>query len=115
MAYTSSQALDRQCPNLTHLHPRTLGIFVLAISQVRGKPALWDWLVTAMAITVPDFALKISWLITTTGRSPPCSWPRTGFKSAQTMSPLNIRAMRRHSILLRPAFVQSLGLIWSTP
>src|SRR5579864_1776917 len=68
----------------------------------------------AMAMTVPDFALKTSSLTTTTGRRPPCSWPRTGFRSAQTISPLNIRAMARHSNPLQPNLAQISGLASST-
>ena len=51
--------------------------------KVRGNPALCGWLVMAMAITVSDLLLNTSWLRIRTGRSPACSRPRAGFKSAQ--------------------------------
>jgi hypothetical protein len=35
------------------------GNFVSESSRVRGKPARWDWLVIATAITVPDLSLKM--------------------------------------------------------
>src|SRR5207245_3810735 len=53
-----------------------------------------SWLVTAMAITVPERLLKVSSLKTTTGRRPACSEPRVGARSAQRMSPLNMAAIR---------------------
>ncbi len=71
-----------------------LGSFVDWISSVSGKPALGWRLVMATAITVPDRSLNTSSLRTATGRRPACSWPRTGLSSAQTTSPLSIRAMR---------------------
>jgi hypothetical protein len=63
------------------------------ISTVSGKPAAGSWLVTATAITVPERSLNTSSLRTTTGRRPACSRPRTRSRSAQTMSPLSIRAI----------------------
>jgi hypothetical protein len=60
----------------------------LSSSSVRGYPARCGWPVIAMAITVPECSLKTSWLMTTTGLRPACSCPFTGFKSAQTISPL---------------------------
>src|SRR3989449_7452593 len=46
----------------------------------------------ATAMTVPERSLNTSWLRTRTGRSPACSRPRTGLRSAQRISPLSIRA-----------------------
>src|SRR5947199_10586819 len=43
-------------------------------------------------MTVPERSLNTSWLRTRTGRSPACSRPRTGLRSAQRISPLSIRA-----------------------
>jgi hypothetical protein len=61
-----------------------LGSFRCGNSKViRGKPALCGWLVMAIAITVSERRLKISWLGTSTGRRPACSRPRSGLKSAQ--------------------------------
>jgi hypothetical protein len=37
----------------------------------------------AIAIAVSDLLLNTSWLRISTGRSPDCSRPLTGFKSAQ--------------------------------
>ena len=42
-------------------------------------------------MTVPERSLKTSWLKISTGREPACSRPRTGFRSAQRISPLSIR------------------------
>src|SRR2546422_6885004 len=53
------------------------------LSSVSGNPARGSWLVRATAITVPDRSLNTSWLRMSTGRSPACSRPRTGLRSAQ--------------------------------
>ena len=52
-------------------------------ARVNGNPALCGWLVMAIAITVSDLLLNTSWLRIRTGRSPDCSRPLTGSKSAQ--------------------------------
>src|SRR5207244_11183217 len=85
------------------------GSLTLVSSQVSGNPACWGWLVIAIAITVPDRALNTSSLIITTGRKPPCSWPRAGLRSAQTTSPLNNRAIVRNllTVPLPQALVQT--------
>src|SRR6266542_1142373 len=78
----------------------------LSNSTVRGNPAAWGWLVIAMAITVPERSLKMSWLMTRTGRLPVCSRPRVGSRSAQNTSPLSTRAMipdRKVRLLQRDA------------
>ena len=62
------------------------------LSSVSGNPARGSWLVSATAITVQERSLNTSWLRIKTGRSPACSLPRTGFRSAQRISPLSIRA-----------------------
>ena len=68
----------------------------------RKAPDREDSLVMAIAMTVPDRALNTSSLRTTTGRDPSCSRPRTGVKSAQTTSPLSIRAIVRHPLRFLP-------------
>src|SRR3972149_389058 len=73
-----------------------LGNATLVSSSESGKPAFCGWLVTAMAITVPDRSLNTSWLGTTPGRRPACSRPLTGSRSAHTRSPLSIRAILQH-------------------
>jgi hypothetical protein len=45
---------------------------------------------------VPERSLNISWLKIMTGRKQACSWLRTGFKSAQRISPLSIPAIGSH-------------------
>ncbi len=40
--------------------PERLGSPLVPISQIKGNPALWGRLVTAMAITVPERSLKTS-------------------------------------------------------
>ena len=51
-------------------------------SRTRGNPARGDWLVNAIAMTVPECSLNTSALRTTTGRRPACSWPTTGLRLA---------------------------------
>ena len=70
---------------LTH---ERLGSLAVVSSSVSGYPALGSWLVSATAITVPERSLNTSWLRIKIGRSPACSWPRTGLRSAQRISPL---------------------------
>ena len=51
--------------------------FALSSSKVRGYPALWDWLVNATAMTVPDRSLKTFSLKIRTGQNPlaaVCRW-----------------------------------------
>ena len=62
------------------------------LCNVSGKPARGSWRVKATAMTVPERSLKTSWLKISTGRRLACSRPRTGFRSAQRISPLSIRA-----------------------
>ena len=97
----------RERPYLADLHPRRLWKIGVPDFKSEGKPARCCWLVRARAMTVPDFSLNTSWLITTTGLTPACSLPLTGLRSAQTISPLSIRAIRRSpSHLLPPYFSQ---------
>jgi len=81
------------------------------LSSVSGNPARGSWLVRATAITVPERSLKTSWLRMSTGRSPACSRPRTGLRSAQRTSPLSIRAKSLYSrpALPRPELSPHLG------
>ncbi len=73
------------------IHERFGRPFAL-LSMVSGNPARGSRLVSATAITVPERSLNTSWLRTRTGRSPACSLPRIGIRSAQRISPLSIRA-----------------------
>src|SRR5690242_1496123 len=54
-------------------------------------------------MTVSDLSLQTSWLTIRTGRTPDCSLPRVGFRSAHQMSPLGTRAtsLTPHSFLLQ--------------
>src|SRR5213593_4279743 len=90
--------------------------FTDSSSKTRGNPARWGWLVNAMAMTVPECSLNTSALRTTTGRRPACSWPTTGFRLAQTMSPLRTRAIRRgpRSTLRRPSSARPTCSAWRT-
>jgi hypothetical protein len=46
--------------------------------------------------------LNTSWLRMSIGRSPACSRPRTGVRSAQRTSPLSIRAKSLYSLQALP-------------
>src|SRR5437763_1508147 len=85
-------------------------------SRVRGKPARCGWLVMAAAMTVPDRALKTSWLKTSQGRRPACSEPRVKLRSAQRTSPLSTGATCRgpRRALLRPGLSRTRGPGWRT-
>src|SRR5574341_779108 len=65
-------------------------------------------------MTVPERSLNTSWLKISTGRSPACSRPLTGFRSAQRISPLNIRAILTdpQKALLRPAPFRTPDRVW---
>src|SRR5216117_1287587 len=72
--------------------------------------------VIAMAMTVPECSLNTSALRTTTGRRPACSWPTTGFRLAQTISPLRTRAILQspRPSLRRPSSARQTCSAWRT-
>jgi hypothetical protein len=101
-----STEIVRICEIFTH---EGFGIMAAGSAIVNGNPARCAWLVIAIAITVSDFLLNRSWLRIRTGRSPACSRPRTGFRSAQYTSPLSIRAKRGLPDHVRPTAFPLLG------
>jgi hypothetical protein len=81
------QAFTRNCTDLAHLDPGPLRKVALRQLYGQGKPRLLKLARDRIAMTVPERSLKMSWLMTRTGRCPACSRPRVGSRSAENVTP----------------------------